>query len=139
MIDGDTRCYSLVYDCEAKNETSTVVITDETIMRLQSFKDSEFEKGYNGKREWYGASVKIEDRLYCFKRVEIKKSSLKDYSAIDGVDGNLVLYGRINLSYFFDYTKYPECLPNTEVIIHYDDDQDKFYYIKDDASVNPVD
>ena len=83
MIEGDSRAYSLVYNCEKKNETSTVVITDDTIKRLQTFKEDEFECSYNGKREWYGESVKIQDKLYCFEKYDTGKFSLLNHTYIE--------------------------------------------------------
>ena len=137
MIEGDSRAYSLVYNCEKKNETSTVVITDDTIKRLQTFKDDEFKRGYNGRRDYYGKSVAIEDRLYCFERIDIKKNSLNDYSKIPETDFSGILYARVFLTRFFS-KKYPELPEADEVLILYNDNEEKFYYVKDDASVNLI-
>lgn len=138
MVEGDSRFYSLVYNCEKKNETSTVVITDETIKRLKAFKEDEFKVGYNGRRDSYGKSVEIQDRLYCFERVDLKKSSLIDYMVYPGYDSTRVFYDRVILTFYFDYAESPEMPKNNKVLILYNDNEDKFYYIKDDASVNPV-
>ena len=137
MIEGDSRAYSLVCNCEKKNETSTVVITDDTIKRLQTFKDDEFKRGYNGRRDFYGKSVEIEDRLYCFERIDIKKNSLNDYSKIPETDFSGILYARVFLTRFFS-KKYPELPEADEVLILYNDNEEKFYYVKDDASVNLI-
>ena len=145
MVDGDTTCYSLVCDCEAKDKTTPVSITDETIKRLKTFKDEEFEIGYNGKREWYGKSVKIQDGLYCFSRYDFKKNPLVDYSYIEGMTKLLTneellhqaLYARIPCHY--DSTGlYIRIERENYVIIFYNDDDQKFYYVKGDASVNLI-
>lgn len=91
MIEGDTRIYVLVHNCKKINKTSTVIITDETINRLKTFKDDEYAIDYNGKRESYGESVKIQDRLYCFERYDLKKNSLFDYNPIG--EGDEIVYG----------------------------------------------
>ena len=146
VIDGETTCYSLVADCAEKNSNTTVEITNETIERLKTFKDEEFEIGYNGKREWYGKSVKIQNGLYCFSRYDFKKNPLVDYSYIEGMTKLLTneellhqaLYARIPCHY--DSTGlYIRIERENYVIIFYNDDDQKFYYVKSDASVNPVD
>lgn len=136
-IDGDTNWYSLVYDCEKGEETNKVIITDEIIQRLRDIKQDDFIVGYNGKRQFYGKSVKIDERLYCFGKLDTKKNSLIDYSEIEGVQ-KYTFYGRIPLYYFFDYDKYPEYPQKKSVLILYNSNEDKFYYVKDDASVNPI-
>ena len=133
MIEGDTRCYSLVYNCEKTSEATTVVITDEIINKLKSFNDDEFKRGYNGGRDYYGKSVKIQDRLYCFGRIDLKGNSLTQYTKIPGIDYNVIFYGRIYL------TKDESVgFTNKGELILYNDNEEKFYYVKDDASVNPI-
>lgn len=134
MIEGDSRCYSLVYNCKKGSENSTVVITDETIKRLQTFKEDELKFGYNGRRDYYGKSVKIQENLYCFERLDLKGNSLIDYAKISGIDHNITLYGRI-------YLTKDESVGFTHKgdLILYSDNEDKLFYIKDDASVNSID
>ena len=144
MIEGDSRVYSLVYNCEKKNETSTVVITDDTIKRLQTFKDDEFKRGYNGRRDFYGKSVEIGDRFYCFERIDIKKNSLKeylkDYREISEMNFGGILYARVFLACWFErrYPGLPIVIDDKKVLILYHDNEEKFYYVKGDASVNPI-
>ena len=139
MIDGDTNCYSLVYDCEEKNQTSSVVITDETINRLKTFKDDEFEIGYNGRRAWYGESVKIQDRLYCFEKMDIQKNSLIDYTYDASSNKDQMFYEKVVTSYHFFNNDLPDDSPLKKyVLLLYNEDDQKFYYIKTDASVNLV-
>ena len=138
VIEGDTNWYSLVYDCEKGIETNKVIITDETIKRLQGIKNDDFVLGYNGNRQFYGKSVKVDDRLYCFEKIDTKKTSLIDYSKIDGIK-QPDFYGRIPLYYFSEDTLDPNYRQNIAVLVFYNNNEDKFYYVKDDASVNPID
>ena len=145
MVDGDTICYSLVCDCEEKDQTTSVTITDETINRLKTFKDEEFEIGYNGKREWYGESVKIQEGLYCFGRYDYKRGALNDYTTIDGFGRdfgeadsyNNSFYGRI--PYLFPFITPPENhMYNKELILFYNDNDEKFYSVKQGGIVAEV-
>ena len=145
MVDGDTICYSLVCDCEEKDQTTSVTITDETIKRLKTFKDEEFEIGYNGKREWYGKSVKIQEGLYCFGRYDYKRSALNDYTDIDGFGRDFSevdryensFYGRI--PYLFPCVTPPENhMYNKELILFYNDNDEKFYGVKQGGIVAEV-
>ena len=146
MVDGDTTCYSLVCDCEAKDKTTPVSITDETIKRLKTFKDEEFEIGYNGKREWYGESVKIQEGLYCFGRYDYKRSALNDYTTIDGVCRDFSAVDRYDKSFYgrIPYL-FPYIIPadnhmyNKALILFYNDNDGKFYGVKADASVHVID
>ena len=145
MVDGDTTCYSLVCDCEEKDQTTSVTITDETINRLKTFKDEEFEIGYNGKREWYGKSVKIQEGLYCFGRYDYKRSALNDYTDIDEFGRNFgevdrydkSFYGRI--PYLFPFITPPENhMYNKELILFYNDNDSKFYSVKQGGIVKEI-
>ena len=137
MIDGETICYSLVYDCPKSSGTHELVLTDTIINRLKTFNDNEFALGYNGKREWYGESIKIHDRLYCFERLDIKKSSLIDYKKVEydfKIPFNFLrsqgMYGKI---YF--YTNVDDSDSSKEVLVYYNNDEQKFYYVSEE--VNP--
>ena len=145
MVNGDTICYSLVCDCEEKDQTTSVTITDETINRLKTFKDEEFEIGYNGKREWYGESVKIQEGLYCFGRYDYKRSALNDYTDIDGFGRDFSeedsyensFYGRI--PYLFPFVTPPENhMYNKELILFYNDNDSKFYSVKQGGIVEEI-
>ena len=142
MIDGDSNCYSLVYDCKKEIEVNKIVITDDTIKRLQTFKDDEFECSYNGKREWYGESVKIQDKLYCFEKYDTGKLSLFDHTYIEknkysSNDSENFMYGRI---WFYHNAPNNVIYPTYAnlVMVLYNDNEEKFYYVKDDASVNLI-
>ena len=145
VIDGETTCYSLVADCTEKNSNTTVEITNETINRLKTFKDEEFEIGYNGKREWYGESVKIQEGLYCFGRYDYKRSALNDYTDIDGFGRDFSeedsyensFYGRI--PYLFPFVTPPENhMYNKELILFYNDNDSKFYSVKQGGIVKEI-
>lgn len=142
MIDGDTTCYSLVYDCPSSSGTHELILTDEIINRLKAIKEGDFVIGYNGRREWYGPSVKIQERLYCFEQVDIKKSSLIDYTKSDcefKTFPNYLqregMYGKI---YF--QTGNVEAESSDLVLVYYNNNEQKFYYVteEDNPSVNPI-
>ena len=145
MVNGDTLCYSLVCDCEEKDQTTSVSITDETIKRLKTFKDEEFEIGYNGKREWYGKSVKIQDGLYCFGRYDYKRSALNDYTDIDEFGRNFEKVDRYNKSF---YGRIPYLFPHPvptdhrnyhkSIILFYNDNDKKFYSVKQGGIVEEI-
>lgn len=144
-IDGENNCYSLVVNCADKNSTTTVEITNAIIERLKSFSNKEFSATYNGRREWYGKSVKIQDDLYCFSRHDFGKNLLVDYSYKEGISEALVyeyadddaLYGRIPCYYDAASNRFwPD--KEKEVLLVFNDTEEKFYYVKTDASVNLV-
>ena len=141
MIDGDTTCYSLVYNCKSHKDNSEnqVVITDDTIAALSKISEDDFDCGYNWRRRWYGKSVTVQDRLYCFEKVDLKKNSLVDYTysedleftvwfSYPGMHFTNAMYGRI---YFFTGLGEP-----SEVLVYYNENNKKFYYVT--SEINPV-
>ena len=127
MID-DSICYSLAYDCKFKNRDSKLVIDDQLVQKLKAIKPEDYVEGYNSKRYWYGKSVKVADRLYCFEQYDSGKSSMRDYTYIEGkkirkyVDFEYDqegLYGKI---YFYNFNP-------RKSLFFYDDDDKKFYAV----------
>lgn len=127
MID-DSIVYSLVYDCKYKNEEVDLVIDDQLINRLKAIKPENYQEGYNYKRDCFGKSVKVGDRLYCFEQYDSGKSSLWDYTYIEKhkienlfahkIEG---LYGRIWFYNFIDFSHL--------TLYFYDDDNGKSYVV----------
>ena len=129
MID-DSICYSLVYDYKLKNKDATLVIDDQLVQKLKSIKDEDYVEGYNSKRYWYGKSVKVADRLYCFEQYDSGKNSMRDYSYIEGKEIKKYvgfdydqegLYGKIHFYNFVDVPYAP--------LYFFDDDDKKCYAV----------
>ena len=129
MID-DSICYSLVYDCKFKNRDSELVIDDQLVQKLKAIKPEAYVEGYNSKRHWYGKSVKVADRLYCFEQYDSGKNSMRDYSYIEGKEIKKYvgfdydqegLYGKIHFYNFVDVPYAP--------LYFFDDDDKKCYAV----------
>ena len=126
MID-DSICYSLAYNYKLKNKDATLVIDDQIVQKLKAIKPEDYVEGYNSKRYWYGKSVKVADRLYCFEQYDSGKSSMRDYSYIEGkeireyVDFKYNLEGLYGKVYFYNF--------KDRNLFFYDDDDKKFYAV----------
>lgn len=141
MIEEDSNYYSLVFDCSANKNSQPVkvIINDEIIEKLKAIKESDFVKGYNGRRRWYGKSVKVQDNLYCFEKFDSGKYSLLDYSRDEeNIYSGLYMYDRIHFYYLEGYPENPEYSRGKNLLLLYNEDVQKFFYIHNDPTLHEI-